>query len=55
MGYGVFIAVCHAQHPPELEASDALGHNCLELTLPGPPMVCTSRTFHVTHTSLHGF
>lgn len=46
---GVFIAVCHAQHPPGLDASDALGYNCLELTLTGPPMLGTSRGFHVTH------
>lgn len=52
----MFIVVHHAQYPPEHEASDALGHDWLELTLPGPPMICTSRACHVTHTSsLHGF
>ena len=55
MGYGAFIAIHHVQHPAELEGSGALGSNWLELTLPGPLTVCTSRAFHVAHISLRGF
>ena len=55
VGYGAFIAIHHVQHPAELEGSGALGSNWLELTLPGPLTVCTSRAFHVAHISLRGF
>lgn len=36
--------------PYNLEGSGALGYDWLELTLLGPPVVCISRAFHVTHT-----
>lgn len=47
IGYGVFIAVHHAHIPKNLKLL-VLWAMTVELTLPGPPMVCTSRAFHVT-------